>query len=205
MTNYSKKQKTIYPLQFPMIGHQFYDEKSGLKLDTNRVENYLPSKKPQTKKEMLAYIEDFDTWFDGWYGPRTYALNIRVGWNNAIKLPLHLPEGDWFEEELECWWQSNFPDLLKDFEDEHPGYTLITEGRSGGQLALYRKNGRYVPSPVLFTDSKVLLKKDVEVRFDLLWDFACCVAMMARDFVYHIYDFAVTNYEALVEKEEEEA
>jgi hypothetical protein len=95
-----------------------------------------------SKDELMDYIEKFDTHIDR--SNRHFAISIKM-WD--IVAPRSVKDSLWsFLElpELPFELQFVFEDNLANFENEKiidGAYTIYQEGRSGGWLVLYNKNG----------------------------------------------------------------
>lgn len=94
-------------------------------------------------KQMFNFLKEHFTYYtmSSWNGCESIANNVKL-YNLGLS-------GDWctalsFLESDEYHFINN---MLLLWEDEHPGYTVSFNGRSGGYLVLYNKNNRMTVLP----------------------------------------------------------
>lgn len=87
----------------------------------------------QSYKEMYDYLHDHFTYYtmNSWNGLRSIANNVKL-YNLDVDTELALRA---LEEDDYC----TIDQVISDWEDEHPGYKVGFNGRSGGYLVLYRE------------------------------------------------------------------
>lgn len=103
-------------------------------------------------KSMWCFLHDHYTYWtmNSWNGLKTIANNVKL-----YKLGL---EGDWqfvynyLYKDANSYWPSEIQDLLDEFEFNHPGYEIRTNGRSGGYILLMNKSNNQNVLPEFITN-----------------------------------------------------
>ena len=90
-------------------------------------------------KSMFNFINEHYTYhtLNSWNGLRSIANNVKL-----YNLDLDDMNKAWsliFDESDESGLQFNIMQLIKDWEEENPYYSLGFNGRSGGYLVMYNK------------------------------------------------------------------
>jgi len=124
-------------------------------------------------KQMFEFINNHFTYFtlNSWNGLESIANNVKL-------YNLHL-DGDWCTALSYLYDENDIGDLqfeismrIRDWEKDHPGYTLGFNGRSGGYLVIYNmeRDGRVnvrniLPECLIGYDSYEDWKRDLKESY----------------------------------------
>lgn len=165
--------------------------------------------KKMTLSDKFDYLKNHFTYWtmNSWNGLKSIANNIKL-WNLGLNNEQLFKAFEIIcDEDLseELWF--DLKTYIRDFEDEHPGYQIYSNGRSDGYLVLMNEenNSNVLSSEILdynsykdavkslceyegysYKDSQNHMRYVIERDFDLVVDFDKTCDFMLEDFVYKI-------------------
>jgi hypothetical protein len=143
----------------------------------------IPETRPQGREAQVAYLRDHFRYhtMNSWNLSTSYAHRIKI----AALSGLSREDRDRCYQGLSCDESlDDFSRVLRQFEADNPGWAMGTNGRSGGYLVLYQRDGDrvYVGRAIdADEDFESWDDEDVDARVDEVWAFdrACEQAVAA--------------------------